>query len=181
MKKLSCWAVAAAFALISLSSPAEPPSEPAFESMPRQDYYDLLRKAELATRDKDSTKLAELHKRLACAGNQANQGALASLYLGGQGIGRYDLTGYAWLKLASASGMPRLRQLTEVLENSMTADQRTAADAKVTALQALYGPSATHMTCTKVEATGSHMQELRCEPERADNTSRSVWLKRCVQ
>jgi hypothetical protein len=183
MKTKCFWLVVGVLASISPAplSLAASPSEPEFESLPRQDYYDLLRKAERATRDKGSTDISELEKRLACAGNQASQAVLASLYFGGQGIGKDDLAGYAWLKLASASGLPRFKQLVETLDKSMTADQRATADAKVAALQALYGPAATHMTCTKAEATGSHMQELRCEPEHVNTTGTLVWLKRCVQ
>jgi hypothetical protein len=178
---MTSWLVAGVLVSMPLSSMAEPPSEPEFESLPRQDYHDLLRKAERSARDKQNTDIAPLHKRLACAGNQPSQAVLASLYFGGQNVPKDDLLGYAWLKLASASGLPGIRQLVETLEKSMTADQRATADAKYVALQSLYGPSATHMSCTKFESTGSHMQELRCEPERADVTGRLVWLKRCVQ
>lgn len=84
MKRIVSWLVAGVLVSTSLSSLAGPPSEPEFESLPRQDYYDLLRKAERSARDKQTTDIAPLHKRLACAGNQPSQAVLASLYFGGK-------------------------------------------------------------------------------------------------
>lgn len=181
MNKRGLWWASAALALASLNASAESPPEPSFETLTHQDYYDLLRRSEQAMRDKQSTNVAQLQQRLACAGSQANQAALGGLYLTGRGVPRDDITGYAWLKLAAASGVYKYRELTQILEKSMTPDQRSAADAKVAALKALYGPAPTHMACAQVEATGSHLKELQCEPEHADNTGRLVRLRRCEQ
>ena len=181
MKKRGLWWLSGVLTLVYLNVSAESSSEPIFETLPHQDYYDLLRRSEQAMRDKQSANVAEFQQRFACAGSQANQAALGGLYLTGRGVARDDITGYAWLKLAAASGVYKYRELTQILEKSMTPDQRSAADAKVAALKALYGPASTHMTCAQAEATGSHLKELQCEPERADSTGKLVRLRRCEQ
>jgi len=180
MKKLCLCLLYVVVGLPSQSILAEPPSEPAFESVQRSDYYDMLRRSDLALRDKQNTNVLASQQRLACAGSQANQAALGGLYLTGRGVSKDDITGYAWLKLAATSGVPKYRELAEILEQSMTTAQRTSADAKVAGLKSLYAPIPTHMNCSQVEAGGSHLKELRCEPESVTTHSSLVWLKRCV-
>lgn len=180
MKKFGPYLLPLAFCLVPACLAAAPPSEPEFESVTRRDYYDMLMRADQALRDENSTNVVELQRRLACAGNQPSQAALGGLYLTGRGIAKDDLTGYAWLKLAGASGEPRYRKVTDALEEVMTPEQRAAADAKVTALKALYAEIPTHMTCSQVKAPRSNLKELRCEPEAAASRRSFVWLKRCA-
>lgn len=180
MKKLGVYLLFVVLGSMSSSLMAEPPSEPEFESVPRIDYFDMLLRSEQALRNENSTNAFELQQRLACAGNQASQAVLGGLYLAGRGVAKDDLTGYAWLKLASASGEPKYRKLAGVLEQSMTPEQRALADAKVEALKSLYAPIPTHMTCAQVNPRGSHMKELQCEPEPTTERRSYVWLKRCA-
>lgn len=180
MNKLGLRLLSAAFCLIPACLVAAPPSEPEFESVTRRDYYDLLMRADQALRDEKSTDVAELQQRLACAGNQPSQAALGGLYLVGRGVAKDDLTGYAWMKLAGASGEPRYRKVTDTLEQHMTPEQRAAADAKVEKLKSLYAEVPTHMNCSQVKLPRSNMKELRCEPEPAASRRSFVWLKRCA-
>lgn len=167
-------------ALMSLNAAAEVPSEPAFESVLRRDYYDMLLRSEEAIRDEKSADVFELQQRLACAGNQPSQAALGGLYLAGRGVARDDLAAYAWLKLAAASGEPRYKKMADALEEAMTPEQRALADARAEKLKSLYAPVPTHMSCSQVKLRGSHRKELRCEPEKSTSRKDAVWLKRCV-
>ncbi|MBO9662903.1 hypothetical protein [Dokdonella sp.] len=165
--------------LMTLNAAAEVPSEPDFEAVLRRDYYEMLQRSDEALRDEKNPNAFALQQRLACAGNQPNQAALGGLYLAGRGATKDDLTGYAWLKLAAASGEPKYVKLSDALENAMTPEQRTLADAKVSKLKSLYAPVPTHMNCSQVKLRGSHRTELRCEPEKSTEKRDYVWLRRC--
>lgn len=165
--------------LATLNAAAEVPSEPAFEAVLRRDYYEMLQRSDEALRDEKNPDAFKLQQRLACAGNQPSQAALGGLYLAGRGAAKDDLTGYAWLKLAATSGEPKYKTLSEALENAMTPEQRTLADAKVAKLKSLYAPVPTHMNCSQVKLRGSHRTDLRCEPEQSTAKRDYVWLKRC--
>lgn len=178
MKKCGVFLLRALFALMLRGVDAAPPAEPAFESVYSDDYSALLRRADTALHDKVNSAAFALQLRLACAGNQANQAALGGLYLTGRGVTEDDLTGYAWLKLAAASGVPEYRDLVHILEKGMTPDQLALAHTKATTLQLLYAPLPTHMSCSKAAVAGSHVEILRCDPERKPGGE--VWLKRCV-
>lgn len=158
---------------------AESPAEPEFESVSRRDYYDMIMRADQALRNEQSTDVFELQQRLACAGNQPSQAALGGLYLAGRGVAKDDLTGYAWLKIAAMSGEPKYKKVAEVLEQSMTPEQRTSADAKAAKLKSSYSPIPAHMSCSQVKLPRSNMKELRCEPEATAARRSFVWLKRC--
>jgi len=180
MKRFADYILTGLLGFAALNVSAEPPSEPAFESVDHAVFFNMLKRADQAIRDKDSTTVFAQQQRLACAGSQSNQAALGGLYLTGRGVTEDDITGYSWLKLASASGMPAQRDLVKKLEQGMTPAQHVIADAKVEKLRALYGPMPTHMSCSQVNAPGSHMKQLVCEPDRLDADGRLVWLKRCV-
>lgn len=181
MNRLRIYALHGLFCLIPLAAIAEPPTEPAFESVQRADFHAMLRHADLAIRDKQSTNVFALQQRLACAGSQANQAALGGLYLTGRGVVEDDITGYSWLKLAADSGVAAYRNLVKKLDQGMTPEQHVLADSKVEKLKALYGTIATHMSCSQDNATGSHLKQLVCEPERMDALGTLIWLKRCVE
>lgn len=178
MNACSGFLLCALLVSLLLCADAAPPAEPAFESVYSDDYSDLLRSAEIALHDKANSNAFALQRRLACAGSQANQAALGGLYLTGRGVKEDDLTGYAWLKLSAASGVPEYRDLVHALEKQMTPQQRLVADAKAAALQLLYAPVPTHMSCMRADAVGSHLKVLTCDPESAPGGE--VWLKRCA-
>ncbi|QBB69980.1 hypothetical protein ELE36_06175 [Pseudolysobacter antarcticus] len=180
MKKFARYILTGLLGFAALNASAESPSAPAFESVDHADFFSMLKRADQALQDKESTTVFAQQQRLACAGSQSNQAALGGLYLTGRGVTEDDITGYSWLKLASASGMPAQRDLVKKLEQGMTPAQHVVADAKVEKLQSLYGPMATHMSCSQVNAPGSHLKQLVCNPERIDADGRLVWLKRCV-
>lgn len=140
VKKWNSLMLGGLLSLSCLNALAETPSEPTFEKVARRAYDELLQRTEKAIHDKQAAESADLAKRLACGGNQIYQGVLGSFYLSGQGVSRDDITGYAWLKLAAASGVPQYLQLTKALEDGMTAEQRPLADAKVTKLKSLLRP-----------------------------------------
>ena len=179
MKRLSIYSLPSLLCFVAFAANAAPPSEPEFESVQHTSFFSMLKQADRAAHDKDSTDVFALQQRLACAGNQANQAVLGGLYLNGRGVVEDDITGYSWLKLASESGVPAYRDLVKSLEKGMTPAQRTLADSRVEKLKAQYGTLATHMSCAQVDAPGSHMKQLVCNPARVDPDAAFIWLKRC--
>lgn len=151
-----------------------------FEHMLPEKYYASMRDAGRAYEGKRFEEAFNLFHRAACAGDKSSQAAVGRMYLLGQGVRHSDLTGYAWLVLATERTFPAYQSLVETLRNAMTSEQMSIATARITALKQLYGLAATRVSCELVASTStaSNLKDtLLCTPQREGS---QVLLHRCV-
>lgn len=171
-----------AFAALTLSALAVAGSYSSddFERMLPEKYYATLRDAGRAYAGKRFEEAFNLFHRAACAGDKASQAAIGRMYLLGQGVQHSDLTGYAWLVLATERTFPAYQSLVGTLHDAMTSEQMSVATARIAALKQHYGLAATRLSCELVSSTStaSNLKDtLVCTPQKEGS---QVLLRRCV-
>lgn len=169
-----------ALCLVVATTPlvAAPASYDEFDRVYPAEFRDTLRDAKLAYGKEDYAKAFRLFERTACAGDKSSQSALGRMYLLGQGTERDDLTGYAWLKLASEVIFPGYQRIVRDLEAAMDARQLALAREGSKQLAELYGISATRISCHKsASRRGFIVDEIICTPHEDGN---QYLLRRCV-
>lgn len=176
MTSRRCVPLAILFAAMPLM--ASPAASDEYDRVFPADFRDMVRDAKLAYGREDYAQAFRLFRHTACAGDKSSQSALGRMYLLGQGTERDDLTGYAWLKLASEVIFPGYQRIVRQLESAMDAQQRALADEGASKLAALYGMAATRTSCQKNASRGGHIvDEIVCTPYREGN---QLLLRRCV-
>ena len=140
-------------------------------------YSNLTRDAAQAYGAKRYDKAFNLFQRAACAGDKQSQSALGRMYMLGQGTKRDDLTGYAWLKLAAEMIYPKYQAVVRQIEEAMTPEQHTMADALVADLGSRYSLGASRMGCTLSASKGGHIiDQIVCTPQSQGNR---LLLRKC--
>ena len=149
-----------------------------FDRVYPAEFRETLRDAKLAYGKEDFAKAFGLFERMACAGDKSSQSALGRMYLLGQGTERDDLTGYAWLKLASEVIFPGYQRIVRELEAAMDAKQLAYAREGSSQLAELYSIGATRISCHKNSSRdGFIIDEIICTPHEEGN---QYLLRRCV-
>jgi hypothetical protein len=157
---------------------AAPASYDEFDRVYPAEFRDTLRDAKLAYGKEDYATAFRLFERTACAGDKASQSALGRMYLLGQGTERDDLTGYAWLKLASEVIFPGYQRIVRDIEAALDAKQLALAREGAKQLAELYGIGATRISCHKnASRQGFIVDEIICTPHEIGN---QYLLRRCV-
>jgi TPR repeat protein len=158
-------------------------SQKDFDTVLRSDYYNLRLQAAQAYEAKRYDEALQKFQRLACAGDKPSQATLGEMYLTGKGIGRNDLTGYEWVKVASEYNFPQYRQVSKAIEDNLTPDQAKVTGPRVAELLSMYGMRATNMSCelrASTASTASNIKDaVQCTPDRVNN-SHQVLLHRCL-
>src|SRR5690349_4585551 len=141
MKKLIIFAAIAS--MFSFTAMASPYSSDDFERMLPEKFYAIARDAGRAYQDKKFDDAFRLFQRAACAGDKTSQAAIGRMYLLGQGTRHSDLTGYAWLAVATERLFPAYQSLVEKLHDAMTPEQLKLASARVDEIKRYYGLATT--------------------------------------
>lgn len=166
-----------AFLAAAMPLAAAPAPEKEFDRVYPAEFRDMLRDAKIAYGKEDYARAFRLFERTACAGDKASQSALGRMYLLGQGTERDDLTGYAWLKLASEVIFPGYQRIVRQLESAMDAQQLALAQEGSKQLAAFYSIGATRISCHKNSSRdGFIIDEIICTPYQDGN---QYLLRRC--
>jgi hypothetical protein len=167
--------VAAALLGIVAAQAAEPE---AFDRVFADAYRDMLHDGASAYDGKHYEKAFALVKKGACAGDKESQLMLGRMYLLGQGTGRDDILGYAWMKVGVEVPFSTYPALVAKIESSFTGEQRKIAESEAKAKVDAYGLRATNMSCSKSASRGGHIiDSVTCTPQYAGS---SALLKRCM-
>ena len=154
-----------------------------FDRILGSDYRDLRLQAAQAYEAKRYDEALQKFQRLACAGDKPSQATLGEMYLTGKGVGRNDLTGYAWVKVASEYNFPQYRQVSKAIEDNLTPEQAKITGPRVAELLSMYGMRATNMSCelrASTASTASNIKDaVQCTPDRIAH-SHEVLLHRCL-
>jgi len=175
MKNAALWicSLAAAAGIAAASG------DPAFERVWPDSYADMLHEADRSYDHKDYVRAFALNRRTACAGDETSQAILGRMYVLGQGTGRDDIAGYAWIKLAAESGYGRYTSLARKIEHAMTADQRSQANARAESMHRDYGLVATGMSCHGEARHGAYVIDaVICTP--ASDGVGQLLMRRCT-
>ncbi|MEO7433724.1 MAG: hypothetical protein ABIR62_17290 [Dokdonella sp.] len=139
---------------------------------------EMLYDAKKAYDGKHDDTAPALFTRTACAGDKGSQWALGRMYLLGQGSGRDDLSGYAWMKVADEVPFSTYPPVIAKIEASLPTDQRTIAAADAKAEIDAYGLRATNMSCNKRASRGGHILDSIVRTPEFNGSS--VLLRRCI-
>jgi len=140
-------------------------ADPAFERMTSADYAVLMRDSTHAYNRKDYAKAFPLMQRLACGGDKSSQFTLGGMYILGQGVGKDELEGYAWIKLAAEFSFTDYTSLAGKLTQALGDEQRAKGDARAEELHRQYGLVATGMSCHGEPRHGGYViDSVICSP-----------------
>lgn len=157
---------------------ADAPVDAGFEHVFPSVYGDLLRDSKTAYQAKRYDDAFPLMKKAACTGDKESQWMVGHMYLLGQGVARDDLTGYAWIKVASEFNSAEYRDTAEKIEKAIDPKQLPAVKAEAQKFSDAYSIRATHMSCNRAASQHGHiMDRIVCTP-RYDG--QLALLKKCV-
>jgi len=140
-------------------------------------YTELLFDAKTAYQGKRYEEAFPLMTKAACAGDKESQWMLGHMYLLGQGVGRDDLVGYSWLKVAAEFQSSEYRATVKKIEDAINAKQLPEVKADAQKYVTAYGLRATHMSCNRSASQHGHIMDLiTCVP-RYDG--QLAMLRRC--
>ena len=175
MNKAALWIIA--LCGVAVSSWAA--DDPAFERMQNDAWKAMLRDATAIYAHKDYARAFELNRRAACAGDKTSQAILGRMYLLGQGTTKDDVTGYAWIKVASEFRFGDFTTLARKLEDAMTAEQLAQGTARADELRKNYGLAASNMSCRGESVHGVYLIDgVGCTPQSGGGGA--VLVRRCV-
>jgi hypothetical protein len=171
-------AAVVSLALAQTALAADAPADPGFDSVFPSVYGDLLFNSKTAYQAKKYDEAFPLMKKAACTGDKESQWMLGHMYLLGQGVARDDLTGYAWIKVASEFNNAEYRGTAEKIEKAIDPKQLPAVKAEAQKFVDDYSIRATHMSCNRAASQHGHiMDRIVCTP-RYDG--QLALLRQCV-
>jgi TPR repeat protein len=171
-------AVLLALAFASPARVSAAAADPSFDRLLPGDYREMLLRGKRAYEGKRFDEAFQAFQRTACGGDKESQSMLGRMYLLGQGVGRDDLTGYAWLKVAAEVRQRGYQAIVDKIENAMKPEQRRLADPEAARLVDLYGLRATKMSCNLHATQGGHiLDSVMCTPK---DDGPNLLLKRCT-
>lgn len=169
--------IAASLLLLALTTPAIA-ADAEFDRVFPGVYDDLLFDAKTAYQSQRYDEAFPLMKKAACAGDKESQWMVGHMYLLGQGIGRDDMAGYGWLKVAAEFNSAEYRGTVEKIEKAIDPQQRKAAEIEAQTFIDNYSLRATHMSCNRAASQHGHiMDRIVCTP-RYDGPL--AMLRKCV-
>ena len=153
-------------------------SDPAFERMTSADYAVLMRDSTHTYNRKDYAQAFPLMQRLACGGDKSSQFTLGGMYILGQGVGKDELEGYAWIKLAAEFSFTDYTSLAGKLTQALSDEQRAKGDARAEELRRQYGLVVTGMSCHGEPRHGGYViDSVICSPP---SDGGQVRVRRCI-
>jgi hypothetical protein len=175
---LRACAVAVSLAIAFQARAADAPGDAGFDRVFSSVYDDLLRNSKTAYQAKSYDEAFPLMKKAACTGDKESQWMLGHMYLLGQGTARDDLTGYAWIKVASEFNSAEYRATAEKIEKAIDPKQLPAVETEARKFVGEYNLRATHMSCNRAASQHGHiMDRIICTP-RYDG--QLALLRQCV-
>lgn len=169
--------LAVAAPILACLSAAPASEEASFERTFASAYGELLANSKAAYRDKHYDEAAPLMQKAACAGDKESQWLLGHMYLAGTGVGRNDLAGYSWLKVAAEFQSSEYRDTVDRIEQAIDPKQLSAAKAAAQKYVDAYGLRATNMSCARTASRHGHiLDQITCTPR---SEGRVVLLRRC--